>query len=133
MGSPEGTRRILVVDDEDLIRWALTEGLGAAGYSVTALGTARGALDAADAADLVLLDWRLPDSDGLLVARGLRAARPERPVILMTAYGTPEVIAQAAAIGVCRVLLKPFDLEDVVPLVQAALREAAHTNGGAAR
>lgn len=115
-------RRILVIDDEDLIRWSLRQGLEDEGYSVTALPTAEGALQQAEGVDLVLLDWRLPGADGLAVARELMKARPSLPVILMTAYGTPEVMAEAAALGIRRVLLKPFDLEEVIPLVRAALR-----------
>lgn len=131
MGTQTAQRRILVIDDEDLIRWSLRQGLQDEGYSVTTLATALGALQQADRADLVLLDWRLPGSDGLAVAKELRRARPSRPVILMTAYGTPELTEQAAAIGVLRVLLKPFDLEDVVSVVRAALLSTSLGNQGA--
>jgi len=116
--------RILVIDDEDLIRWSLRQGLQDEGYSVTTLPTAANALDQAESADLVLLDWRLPGADGLAVAKELKRTRPSRPVILMTAYSTPELLGQASSLGLERVLLKPFDLEEVIPLVRAVLRPA---------
>lgn len=119
-----------MIDDEGLIRWSLAEGLQDEGYSVTTLATPQSALQQAEQADLVLLDWRLPGSDGLAVAKELKRASPSRPIILMTAYGTPEFIEQAAAIGVWGVLLKPFDLEDVLPLVHAALQSTPLRNQG---
>lgn len=122
MGTQTTPGRILIIDDEDLIRWSLRQSLQDEGYSVTTLPTGEGAVQHAEGADLVLLDWRLPGADGLAVARELMKARPSLPVILMTAYGTPEVMDEAAALGIRRVLLKPFDLEEVVPLVRAALR-----------
>lgn len=125
---------ILVIDDEDLIRWSLERGLQDEGYFVTTLPTAQAALREAERADLVLLDWRLPGADGLAVAAELRRARPLLPVILMTAHGTPELIEQAAAIGVSRVLLKPFDLDEIVLMVRATLqsRSSGNEGGGAA-
>ena len=128
MGAQTQPGRILVIDDEDLIRWSLRQGLQDEGYSVTTLATPQSALQQAEQADLVLLDWRLPGSDGLAVAKELKRARPSRPVILMTAYGNPEFMKQAAAIGVWGVLLKPFDLEDVLPLVHAALQSTASSD-----
>ena len=122
MGRQTTPGRILVIDDEDLIRWSLRQSLQDEGYSVTTLPTAEGGAQYAGGADLVLLDWRLPGANGLAVAKELMKARPSLPVILMTAYGMPEVMEEAAALGIRRVLLKPFDLEEVVLLVRAALR-----------
>lgn len=114
-------RCVLVVDDEDLVRWSLRELLQEQGYRVVVAETGHQALERSAGADLALLDWRLPDTDGLRVAKALRRSRPSCPVILMTAYGTPELFEQAAANEVYRVLLKPFDLEEVVRLVREAL------------
>lgn len=118
---------MLVADDEDLLRWSLKERLGAEGYRVVAVENGREALAASPRADVAVLDWRLPDLDGLEVARALRRARPSCPVILMTAYRTPELDEQAAN-AVDRVLAKPFDLDDLVH----AVREALRTSGSAA-
>ena len=57
-----------------------------------------------------------------VIAKALKRAKPAQPVILMTAYGTPELQEQASAIGVRHVLLKPFDLQQVVALVRTALQ-----------
>jgi DNA-binding NtrC family response regulator len=133
MTDPTRSAHVLVIDDEDLIRWSLRQGLQSEGYSVTTLPTAEGALDHAATADLVLVDWRLPGKDGLSVAKSIRAAHPSCPVILMTAYGTAELEEQAAALGIARVVLKPFDLEDMVPLVRAALSPALRERDGGGR
>jgi DNA-binding NtrC family response regulator len=114
-------RRVLGVDDEELLRWSLTERLRSDGYHVAGLSAGRQALKQAEQADLVLLDCRLPDADGLSLAEALRNARPSRSVILMTAYGTPELVERAAAIGVHSVLSKPFDLDEVARAVHEAL------------
>jgi DNA-binding NtrC family response regulator len=112
--------RILVVDDEPLIRWSIAETLGAGGHQVTEAEDAQSALRAiADDPDrdLVLLDFRLPDSDDLGLLAKIRQLVPDTPVIMMTAFGTPEVTAGALKLGALKVLNKPFnmhDLEDVV-------------------
>jgi CheY-like chemotaxis protein len=121
IGGQAARGRILVIDDEHLIRWSLAEVLQGEGYAVTALDSPREVLLQAEAADLVLLDWRLPGSDGLAVATLLRRARPQLPIILMTASGTPGLLEEAAAVGVWRVLAKPFDEGHVLALVRSAL------------
>src|SRR6266545_2516829 len=95
---PEPARKfpsaeILVVDDERLVRWAIAETLGEKGYHVSEAAdaeSARRAILTAPAPDLVLLDLRLPDSDDLELASLIQAHAPKTPIVLMTAYGTPE-------------------------------------------
>jgi len=114
---------VLVVDDEPLIRWAVREGLEGAGYEVVEAGTAREALAslaASDAVTVALLDLKLPDSDDLSLLRRLRAAAPGCRVIMMTAHGSPEVLAEAIREGAFGTVAKPFDLARVVGLVQEA-------------
>ena len=84
--------RILVVDDERLIRWALDQQLRREGYGVRLAETGAEALQAArtEAPDLVLLDMRLPDADGVEILERLRALDPECPVIMITAHGAVE-------------------------------------------
>ena len=112
--------RVLVVDDEPLIRWWLSESLGARGYEVVEAEDGHGAVGAmaeSDAAfDLVLLDYRLPDSIDLALLSQLRRLGPDARFILMTAYGTPELEQQALDIGACAVVTKPFAIEDVETL-----------------
>jgi DNA-binding NtrC family response regulator len=115
---------VLVVDDEALIRWSLAEELAERGYLVRLAGTAAGARAALDvAADdplVVILDCRLPDVGNLSLLREVRRRRPDAPVILMTAFGTPEDATEAKALGVWRFVDKPFDVADLVRLVGEA-------------
>ena len=117
--------RVLVVDDELLIRWSLGEALTAAGYTVVEgrdAAEARKALrDEEHRPDLVLLDYRLPDSDDLGLLRTIRHEAPTVPVILMTAHGTAEVVKGALDLGAYRVISKPFEVHDMASLVAEAL------------
>jgi DNA-binding NtrC family response regulator len=112
--------RVLVVDDEFLIRWSIAETLGAAGHEVTEAPDAASALAALEETpdpDVVLMDFRLPDSNDLGVLAKIRRLAPATALVMMTAFGTPEVTAGALQLGACKVLSKPFnmhDLEDIV-------------------
>jgi DNA-binding NtrC family response regulator len=117
-------RRVLVVDDEFLIRWALREALEAKGYAVSEAGdaaSAKNALAETERPDAVVLDYRLPDSSDLGLLATLRHVAPEAPVIMMTAYGTADVIKGALALGAYRVVSKPFEVHEMVDLVGNAL------------
>jgi DNA-binding NtrC family response regulator len=115
-------RRVLVVDDEQLIRWSLVERLREAGHDVTEAGTAAEALERADlGVDLVLLDYRLPDDDGLSVLKKLRDLDPDTLVIMLTAHKSVETVVEAMKAGAFDYATKPFDLEDVAVRVSRAL------------
>src|SRR5579864_6141520 len=116
--------RVLVVEDELLIRWAMAETLTHAGYTVIEAedgATAIRALTApAEPVDAVFLDYRLPDSNDLTLLANIRRISPRSPVILMTAFGTPEVTQAALDLGVSSVLSKPFEMHHLnVVLLQA--------------
>ena len=117
--------RILVVDDELLIRWSLSEALTAAGYAVVEgrdAAEARQAIrDQDHKPDVVVLDYRLPDSNDLGLLTTIRNEVPTVPVILMTAYGTAEVVKGALDLGAYRVVGKPFEVHDMASLVTEAL------------
>src|SRR5437868_6186424 len=103
MPSHVGVFNVLVVDDEPLVRWSVAETLEESGYRVTQAGDALSALEAVNgrggAADVVLLDLSLPDSSDLGVLSMMRRLSPATPVILMTAYGSAALSAEARARG----------------------------------
>jgi two-component system response regulator AtoC len=114
---------ILIVDDEALVRWSLRERLTAGGYDVLEAGLASEALERLSSAevDLVLLDFKLPDGDGLTVLRRVKETASETQVIMMTAFSTVENAVEAMKLGAYHYVNKPFDLEEVVILVEKAL------------
>lgn len=114
-------RRALVVDDELLIRWSLAETLIDRGFTVAEAEDGKGAVraltDAKEPPDLVLLDFRLPDSNDLNLLSRIISLVPNGRVILMTAYGTPELATAALERGAFKVLNKPFEMQDLTALV----------------
>jgi len=122
-GKKAAASRVLVVDDEPLVRWAVAQTLADLDYEVGEAGDAasarRAILDAEQPPDLALLDLRLPDSDDLGLAFFIRTHAPDTTIVLMTAFGTPEILAQAAAFGI-PVLHKPFDMNELTVLVDRA-------------
>ena len=115
---------VLVVDDEALIRWSLSEILGDRGYVVTEAGSAedcgRSHDQAVEPFDIVLLDYRLPDSADLRLLAKVREMSSSRQVIMITAHNSPELVQGAAALGAYRVISKPFEVESLAALVDEA-------------
>jgi two-component system, NtrC family, response regulator AtoC len=114
---------ILVVDDERLIRWSLDQQLRREGYAVLLAETGAEALQKAQAEspDLVLLDVRLPDADGLEILERLKTAEPEALVIMITAHGGVESAVRAMKLGAYDYIIKPFDMEELKLTVKKAL------------
>jgi two-component system nitrogen regulation response regulator GlnG len=116
--------KVLVVDDEPLMRWSVAETLMDCGYEVVETGDGRGArmavADGSHEFDVVLLDFRLPDSEDLSLLASIRKLSPRAQVILMTAFGTPEVVRGALDLGAFRVVSKPFEMDAVAELVAQA-------------
>jgi len=122
-----GPATILVVDDEHLIRWSLEQQLRREGYGVLLAESGAEALQKAqaDAPDLVLLDVRLPDADGLEILERLRVANPEAPVIMITAHGGVESAVRAMKLGAHDYVSKPFNMEELTLTVRKALETRA--------
>jgi DNA-binding NtrC family response regulator len=115
-------RRVLVVDDERLVRWSLGERLRKDGMEVLEAASAADALRLADKnPHAVILDFRLPDGDGISVLNKLRQSDPDLPVIMLTAHKDAETIVAAMKAGATDYVTKPFDVNDVALRVSRAL------------
>jgi DNA-binding NtrC family response regulator len=118
-----------VVDDEALIRWSVAETLGALDYEIEEAGDGAAAIRAVSpgsAVDIVLLDLRLPDCDDLRVLAAIRHVSPGTRIILMTAFGSAELVQEAWRLGVCAIVDKPFEMGELPALVAGALAARAH-------
>lgn len=125
-----GLLRVLVVDDEGLIRWAVAETLTEAGHLVFQATDAATTLEALGKAsspfDVVLLDFRLPDSDDLSLLQRIRRLSPASAIVMMTAHGTPQLAENAKRLGAYDVLAKPFDVRTLEDVLVSAHRSKAH-------
>jgi len=118
------TERILIVDDEKLIRWALRKYLVGFDYEVLEAEDGQQALDVLDeeGADLMLLDIRMPQKDGLEVLAHATEHHSEIPVVLMTAFSSVEGAVDAMKRGAFDYLMKPFNHDEVLLVVRKALQ-----------
>ncbi|MEY4093933.1 MAG: Transcriptional regulatory protein ZraR [Acidobacteriota bacterium] len=113
---------VLVVDDEPLIRWSLVNRLREEGYRTVEAGTAGDAVaQHRDGVDLVLLDYALPDANGLAVLKQVKETDPDTLVIMLTANTEVGIAVEAMKSGAFHYANKPFDLDEVVLLVEKAL------------
>jgi DNA-binding NtrC family response regulator len=117
--------RLLIVDDEPLVRWSVAETLGETGYDIDeaddAESTVRALLDGGRPPDVVLLDLRLPDCSDLSLLATVRRLAPTATVVLMTAFPTREIRERALELGAACVLDKPFELDDLDGLIARLL------------
>jgi two-component system, NtrC family, response regulator PilR len=115
-------KRILVVDDEQSMREMLAIMLTKDGYEVVAADsrTMAASVLARGPVGMVITDVRLPDGDGIEILRHVKAASPETPVIVMTAYGTTETAVAALKLGAHDYLIKPFDIDELKIVVRSA-------------
>jgi DNA-binding NtrC family response regulator len=121
---PGDRARILVVDDEPIIREVLQDILSREGYEITAVPDAEAGLEAMDGGefDLVVLDLMLPGRGGLETLKEIKQKDPDRVVVMITAYGSIETAVQAIRMGAHDYLTKPFKNEDVLRTLRNGLR-----------
>ena len=119
----DGAIRIVVAEDEPIIRLDLVETLRSEGYDVVA-DTGRGdevvALVAAHAPDLALLDVKMPGLDGISAAQTI-SKESRTAVVVLTAFSQRELIERAAEAGAMTYLVKPYQRSDLVPAIETAL------------
>jgi DNA-binding NtrC family response regulator len=115
---------VLVVDDELLIRKSLSKVLRARGYAVETASTGAEGLEKVGAfrPTVMILDMRLPDTDGLSVLRRVRQLDKDLQVIVITAYGDVQAAVDAMKLGACDFLRKPYEMEDIAIAVESAAR-----------
>lgn len=113
--------RILVLDDEPLVRWSLAQRLRANGMEVFEAGSVSEALLQTASFDAAILDYRLPDGDGLTVMKALLLADPDLPVLMLTANKDVDTIVEAVKAGAVDYVTKPFEVEDVELRLSRAL------------
>ncbi|NCO51123.1 MAG: sigma-54-dependent Fis family transcriptional regulator [Deltaproteobacteria bacterium] len=126
--------RILVVDDEHLIRWSLEQNLKKQGYDVSVAGSGEDALRILqeETPDLMLLDIQLPGMNGLEVLEKIKELEDDVVVIMVTALGVLETAVKAMRLGAHDYINKPFNLDELAIVIKKALetrelkREVAH-------
>jgi response regulator NasT len=115
-------RRIVVAEDESLIRMDVVETLRSQGFDV--VGEAGDGIKAIELAkalspDLMVMDIKMPDMDGLSAAEQI--AKLRIPVVFLTAFNQQELVARASEVGAMAFLVKPFSPEDLFPAIELAL------------
>ena len=123
----KATNRVLVVDDEETLTWSMTKTLAKdkGKYELVIANTGSEALNVLerDPIDVVVTDIKMPDIDGLELLSIIRKQYPSTKVIIMTAYGSPEIHKEATRRGSFFYVEKPFEISDIRTLILKALEE----------
>lgn len=116
---------VLLADDEENVRFAMRETLEPMGCTCTEVGSGREAVEAfaTKRFDLVLLDYRMPEMDGIEALKEIHNINPEVPVLFVTAYGSKELALEALRSGAYDYFTKPFDIEEMRVVVHRALEK----------
>jgi DNA-binding NtrC family response regulator len=119
--------RLLIVEDEMTFSASVQRVLAKEGYQVDITGSSESALQLLGSAiyDLIISDVVLPGLSGIDLLKRFRKIRPEQKVIVITAYGSPELAQEAFAAGACSLLLKPLMHDELREAVRSALSQAA--------
>jgi DNA-binding NtrC family response regulator len=117
-----GLPRILLVDDEERFRTNLRKMLMAEGFEVTAVGSGKLALAelASEPYDVILLDMRMPDMDGLATLAAIKERHPDPEVVVLTGHASVDAAAEIIRLGAVEYLLKPCPLEEVIAKIETA-------------
>lgn len=116
--------RVLIVDDEALIRWSLTQVLQKASYQVSSASTAEEATLKlnSDAFDVVITDMKMPGEDGFMLAARAKKINPQCRVVMMTAFGDDGTRKRANKIGIEEFIDKPINLANIVWTVERIMK-----------
>lgn len=116
---------ILIVDDEPIVRESIRDWLQDAGYQVETAESGEQALEMVAREDfsIILLDVRLPGKTGIKVLKEVKALKPDTKTIVITAYPSPDMEAEAMRLGAMDYLIKPVYPDDLEKLIREALRE----------
>ena len=122
---PTPMARLMIVDDERSVRELIARYTQTQGHESVTYSTGRAAIDAFDQSkpDLLLVDLRIGDMDGLEVIKACKEKSPSLPVIMITGHGSVETAVEAMRLGAYDYLTKPFELDDLGRTIQAALAE----------
>jgi CheY-like chemotaxis protein len=131
---PETLGRLLIAEDEDTLSYFLRQSLedSTPSFKVEVVGAGDEALKRVVAGhfDLILVDLRLPDMDGVSLIKAVRQFDPFIKVIVMTAYGSPEAEREVSRLGVHGFVTKPFVIEDMKTMIAQTVADSTLGAGG---
>ncbi|MBR0565339.1 response regulator [Azoarcus sp. L1K30] len=121
---------VLIVDDDRVILNLLAEGLRDMGYSVSIAASGDDAMKAVESRtfDLAVLDMVMPGMNGLDLAKHF-SARGGPPFVFLSAYGDESIVREAAAAGAMGYLIKPVDIPQLIPFIEASIARAREIDG----
>lgn len=117
--------KILVIDDEEIVRVCCKRALAAEGYEVDVTSSGKEGLELYDRGkyDLVLVDLKMPRMEGVEVLANIKRESPAQKVIIITGYMALEQTDESAALGSTHYLEKPFAPDDLLAMINEVLRE----------
>ncbi|MDP4693119.1 MAG: response regulator, partial [Opitutales bacterium] len=123
MATVDNSPKILVIDDDDDLRYSLKRVLSGRNYSVLEADSGEAGLEMAQkhSPQVILLDNRMKGMSGMEALQHLRGINPNAMIILMTAYGTTQTTIEAMKFGAFDYIMKPFDLKKILSLTESAL------------
>jgi len=124
--------KILVVDDDKLIRWSLKEIFSQEGYTVDAVATAKDALKQAKniTYELIFSDLEINDENGIEMLRKARVLQPEAKIIIISALTRQQIEPKLGNLSILSIIEKPFKSEQIRTIVKKALDLADYEKGG---